>query len=47
MKTNIKNTSATKEKTGTTNKPPRVSSLWEAVEKYRGGKIIDMRAVMK
>ncbi len=47
MKTNIKNTSATKEKASTTNKLPRVSSLWEAVEKYSGGKIIDMRAVMK
>jgi hypothetical protein len=47
MKTNNKNTSATKQKVDSANKLPRVSSLWEAVEKYSGGKIIDMRAVMK
>lgn len=29
------------------NRFTKVSKLWEAVEKYSGGKIIDMRAVMK
>ncbi|OIP81113.1 MAG: hypothetical protein AUK44_10690 [Porphyromonadaceae bacterium CG2_30_38_12] len=47
MKTDNKNTSAAKEKAETTNKFPKVSKLWEAVEKYSGGNIIDMRAVMK
>jgi hypothetical protein len=47
MKTDNKNTSAAKEKADATNKFPKVSKLWEAVEKYSGGKIIDMRAVMK